>query len=142
MSRLKLTILCIDDHLSGLIGRKELLENNGYEVLEATDADEGLKLFVSHPVDAVVLDYLMPGMNGDKVAAKMKRLKSHVPIMLLTAFGPLPQSKLEAVDTSLSKSQPPGMLLSTLQYLMNNRPKPFLSRWLDAWRNHNQGVMQ
>jgi hypothetical protein len=34
-----------------------LLENNGYEVLEATGGEEGLKLFCSHSVDAVVLDY-------------------------------------------------------------------------------------
>jgi PleD family two-component response regulator len=61
MSRLKATILCIDDHWNGLIGRKMLLENNGYEVLEATGGEEGLKLFFSHSVDAVVLDYRMPG---------------------------------------------------------------------------------
>jgi response regulator RpfG family c-di-GMP phosphodiesterase len=73
MSRLKATILCIDDHWNALIGRKMLLENNGYEVLEASGGDEGLKLFLSHRVDAVVLDYQMPGMNGDVVAAKMKR---------------------------------------------------------------------
>ena len=66
---------------------------------------EGLKLFLSHSVDAVVLDYQMPGMNGDVVAAKMKRAKSYVPIMLLSAYGPLPKSKLETVDTFLSKSQ-------------------------------------
>ena len=42
MSRLKATILCIDDHWNGLIGRKLFLESNGYEVLEATDGDEGL----------------------------------------------------------------------------------------------------
>ena len=90
MSRLKATILCIDDHLNGLIGRKMFLENHGYEVLEATGGDEGLKLFKSHSVDAVVLDYQMPGMNGDVVATKMKRAKSHVPIMLLSAYGPLP----------------------------------------------------
>ncbi len=70
-SRLKATILCIDDQWSGLIGRKMLLENNGYEVLEATGGTEGLRLFLSHSVDAVVLDYQMPGMNGDMVAAKM-----------------------------------------------------------------------
>jgi response regulator RpfG family c-di-GMP phosphodiesterase len=115
MSGLKATILCIDDHLNGLIGRKMLLENDGYEVLEATGGDEGLKLFLSHPVDAVVLDYQMPGMNGDVVAAKMKRVKSHVPIMLLSAYGPLPNRKLQAVDTFLSKSQPPKILLSTLR---------------------------
>ncbi|MFZ0953251.1 MAG: response regulator [Candidatus Sulfotelmatobacter sp.] len=140
MARLKATILCIDDHWNGLIGRKMLLENNGYEVLEATDGDEGLKLFLSHSVDAVVLDYQMPGMNGDVVAAKMKRFKSHVPIMLLSAYGPLPKRKLEAVDSFLSKSQPPKILLSALRDLMDNEPKPFFSRWLDTWRNRNKGV--
>jgi CheY-like chemotaxis protein len=140
MSRLKATILCIDDHWNGLIGRKMLLENNGYKVLEATGGDEGLKLFLSHSVDAVVLDYQMPGMNGDVVAAKMKRVKSHVPIMLLSAYGPLPKKKLKAVDTFLSKSQPPNILLSTLQGLLDNEAKPFFCRWLDMWRSRNKGV--
>src|ERR1700693_1729078 len=99
MLRLKGTILCIDDHWKGLLGRKMLLEETGYEVLEATSGDEGLKLFFSRSVDAVVLDYQMPGMNGDVVAAKMKRVKSHVPIMLLSAYGPPSLSKLNAVDT-------------------------------------------
>ena len=142
MSERKATILCIDDHWNGLLGRKILLEDNGYEVLEATGGDEGLKLFLSHSVDAVVLDYQMPGMNGDVVAAKMKRAKSHVPIMLLSAYGPLPKSKLETVDTFLSKSQPPRILLSTLQDLLDNRPQPFFSRWLDTWRSRNEGVRQ
>jgi CheY-like chemotaxis protein len=93
-------------------------------------------------VDAVVLDYQMPGLNGDVVAAKMKALKSHVPIMLLSAYGPLPKIKLEPVDTFLSKSQPPQILLSTLQDLLNNRPKPFFNRWLDTWRSRNEGVRQ
>jgi CheY-like chemotaxis protein len=142
MSRLKATILCIDDHWNGLIGRKALLENDGYEVLEASGGAEGLKLFLSHAVDAVVLDYQMPGMNGDVVAAKMKRVKSDVPIMLLSGYGPLPKSKLEAVDTFLSKSQPPKILLSTLQHLLDVRPKPFFSRWLDTWKSRNEGVRQ
>jgi CheY-like chemotaxis protein len=140
MSRPKATILCIDDQSNGLIGRKTLLENNGYEVLETVSGDEGLKLFLSHSVDAVILDYQMPGMNGDVVAAKMKRAKSHVPIMLLSAYGPLPTSKLLAVDTFLSKSQPPRILLSTLQNLLNTGSKPFFSRWLEMWSARNEGV--
>ena len=140
MARLK-TILCIDDHWNGLIGRKMLLENNGYQVLQASGGDEGLKLFRSHAVDAVVLDYQMPGMKGDVVAKKMKRAKSHVPIMLLSGYGP-PQGKLEAVDTFVSKSQSPQILLSTLQDLLDSQPKPFFSRWLESWRSRNQGVRQ
>lgn len=141
MARLKTTILCVDDHWNGLLGRKMLLESQGYQVLEATGGDEGLKLFRSHPVDAVVLDYQMPGMNGDVVAAKMKRMKAHVPIMLLSAYGPLPERKLGSVDTFLSKSQEPKLLLSALQELLSSQPKPFFHRWLDAWRGHNRTVM-
>ncbi|MGD0760892.1 MAG: response regulator [Candidatus Sulfotelmatobacter sp.] len=140
MSRLKSKILCIDDHWSGLIGRKMLLEKNGYEVLEASGGDEGLKLFRSNRVDAVVLDYQMPGMNGDVVAAKMKRIKSSVPIMMLSAYEPLPKNKLKAVDAFLSKSQPTDKLLSNLQHMIDGRTKPFFHRWLDLWRDRNQGV--
>ncbi len=138
MSRAKATILCIDDHWNGLIGRKMLLEQNGYEVLEASGGDEGLKLFRSRNVDAVVLDYQMPGMNGDVVAAKMKHINSQVPIMLLSAYGPLPKSKLRAVDSFLSKSQPPTILLSTLQGLLGDQHKTFFSRWFEQWKHRSQ----
>src|SRR5260370_27523561 len=119
-----------------------LLESKGYHVLEASGGDAGLRLLRWHSVEAVVVDYQMPGMNGEVVAAKMKRAKSHVPIMLLSSYGPLPKSKLEAVDTFLSKSQPPKILLSTLQDLLNSRPRPFFSRWFDTWRSRNEGVRQ
>jgi len=134
MARLRKTILCIDDHWNGLMGRKMFLESNGYQVLEATGGDEGLKLFRMHPVDAVVLDYQMPGMNGDVVAARMKRMNSHIPIVLLSAYGPLPDKKLQSVDTFLTKSQELKVLLPALQDLLTSRPKPFFHRWFDIWR--------
>lgn len=138
MSRPKATILCIDDHWNGLIGRKQMLEQHGYKVLEASGGDEGLKLFRSRSVDAVVLDYQMPGMSGDVVAAKMKRINSQVPIMLLSAYGPLPKNKLRAVDSFVSKSQAPDILLSSLQGMLGDQRKPFFSRWLDQWKSRNQ----
>jgi CheY-like chemotaxis protein len=115
-----------------------LLENSGFEVLEATTAEDGLRLFRSHAIDAVVVDYQMPGKDGAQVAAQMKSLKSHVPIMLLSAYGPLPKTKLRSVDKFVSKSQPPSVLLSSLNTLIETREKPFFYRWLDQWkvRNH------
>jgi CheY-like chemotaxis protein len=138
MSRPKATILCIDDHWNGLIGRRMLLESSGYEVLQASDGDEGLKLFLSHAVDAVMVDYQMPGMNGSQIAAKMKRINSRVPIMLLSAYGPLPKNKLRSVDTFVSKSQPPKVMVSMLENLLDGRNKPFFHRWLDLWRSRNE----
>jgi len=107
-------------------------------VLEASGGDEGLKLFRSRNVDAVVLDYQMPGTSGDVIAAKMKSINSQVPIMLLSAYGPLPKNKLRAVDSFLSKSQPANILLSTLQGMLVDQHKPFFSRWLDQWKSRNQ----
>ena len=78
MARIRKTILCIDDHWTGLISRKMFLESHGYEVLDATGGEEGLQLFRTHFIDAVVLAYQMPGMNGDVIAKKMKRMKSHI----------------------------------------------------------------
>jgi len=138
MSRRKATILCIDDHWHGLIGRKMLLEKNGYKVLEASGSDEALKLFASGNVDAVVVDYQMPGMSGDLIAEKMKRMNAQIPIMMLSAYGPLPKNKLRAVDSFLTKSQPPSMLLSRLQGMLGDQHKPFFSRWLDQWKSRNQ----
>ena len=86
---------------------------------------------------AVVLDYQMPGMNGDVVAATMKRFRSEVPIMLLSAQEPLPRNKLRSVDCFLSKSQPSKTLLATLQNLLEGRSKPFFTRWLDSWKQRN-----
>jgi CheY-like chemotaxis protein len=130
-------ILCIDDHWSGLIGRKMLLEQKGYEVLEATGGSEGLKLFLSQDVDAVVLDYQMPDMNGAVLAAKMKKARSKVPIILLSAHSPLPKRKLQSVDKFMSKSESPDAFLSTVNDVLTAHSKPFFSRWLDGWKRRN-----
>lgn len=138
--RLKPTILCIDDHWSGLIGRKMLLEKSGYEVLEATNAEDGLRLFRSRVIDAVVVDYQMPGTDGAAVASRIKSMNTNVPIMLLSAYGPLPKKKLQSVDKFLSKSQPPSELLCELQNLLSDREKSFFHRWLVQWKSRNRPV--
>jgi CheY-like chemotaxis protein len=140
MSQSRLTILCVDDHWPTLMGRKMLLEQNGYRVLESTDCAEGLNLFCSHTVHAVILDYQMPGASGDVVAAKMKSLKAEVPILLLSPYAPLPPKKLRAVDMLLVKSQAPKLLLSALRKLLVQQ-RPFFQRWFNDWRWRNRTVL-
>jgi DNA-binding response OmpR family regulator len=140
MSRRPLTILCIDDDWNGLMSRKLFLEQNGYRVLESSDAGEGLRLFCKHAVDAVIVDYQMPGTPGDAIAARMKGVKAGVPILLLSSFGPLPPKKLRSVDMFLPKSDEPKLLVSSLRKLLS-KPKPFFDRWLSAWRGRNRTVL-
>jgi len=112
-------ILCIDDEPLGLQVRKMLLEYKGYKVLTALTGTEGLKLFAANPVQAVVLDYSMPGMNGDKIATEMKRLKPTVKILLLSAYVDLPEEALKCVDKRAVKGVAPVAFLDDLQQLLS-----------------------
>jgi len=136
--RPKATILSIDDDWKELIGRKMLLEGSGYQVLHATTSEEGLRLFLAHTIDAVIIDYQLPGTDGALVAAYMKSVKPDIPILLVCAYGPLPEKKLRFVDKFLSKSQPASVFLASVNALLAGREKPFFHRWLDQWkiRNH------
>jgi CheY-like chemotaxis protein len=114
-------ILCVDDELVGLQVRKILLERAGYKVLTALDGETGLEIFASEPVEAVVLDYSMPGMHGGEVASKMRKVKPHVPILLLSAYVGLPPEITSLVDLYMTKGEGAPVLLSKLGSLV--RPK-------------------
>jgi DNA-binding response OmpR family regulator len=122
-------ILCIDDYENALVGRQMLLEEEGYEVLTAADGRNGLQLFMSYPVDEVILDYEMPGLMGDETAVQMKRLKQNVPILLLSGDSWLPEDKLKPVDAFLSKMEPIKVFLAIVKTLLST---PSLADRLDA----------
>jgi CheY-like chemotaxis protein len=138
MEKQKAIILCVDDDGAGLEARKELLEISGYDVLTAQSGEQGLRLFVSHPIDAVVLDYKMPGMNGDRVATQMRRVKADIPILMLSGYSELRVSELAGVDAFVSKDEPWSTVVSTLDRLLNLRLL-FFDRWLEDWKHQLTG---
>lgn len=137
MGEPKAIILCIDDYGAQLEARKELLESSGYEVLTAQSGEQGLGLFVSREIDAVVLDYEMPGMNGDRVARQMRRVKPDVPILMLSGYCELALTELSCVDAFLSKGESWSTVVSTLDRLLNLR-FPFFVRWWEDWKHQSR----
>lgn len=127
-------ILCIDDNLDWLVGLKVLLQEE-YDVLVASSGSEGLELYASQPVDAVILDYEMPERKGDRVAAQMKLAKPDVPIVLLSAHDWLPENVLQSVDVFVAKRESPATLLATVHDLLTVR-SPFFTRWFNNWKHH------
>jgi CheY-like chemotaxis protein len=111
-------VLCVDDELVGLKVRKILLERAGYEVLTAVDGYSGLEVFAREPVDAVVLDYSMPGMHGGEVAEKMRQTKPSIPILLLSAYVGLPEEVSSLVDIYMTKGEGAPALLEKLGRLL------------------------
>jgi CheY-like chemotaxis protein len=111
-------ILCVDDELVGLRVRKILLERAGYRVLTAMDGASGLTIFEKEPVEAVVLDYSMPGMHGGEVAGRMRQIKPRIPILLLSAYIGLPAEVTSLVDLYMTKGEGAPVLLQKLESLL------------------------
>jgi CheY-like chemotaxis protein len=112
-------VLCVDDETIGLEVRRMLLERAGYRVLTALDGTSGLDLFEREPVEAVVLDFSMPGMSGGEVAQRMRQVKPHVPILMLSAYTSLPPEVTSSVDLAMTKGEGAPALLKKLGSLVS-----------------------
>jgi CheY-like chemotaxis protein len=118
------TILCAEDDQDQLTSRRLVFETEGFEVLLARTGTEALEIFRKHPVDAVVLDYWMPGMKGISVAREMKQLRPDTPILVLSGFSALPDETIGIVDSWLQKRDvDPAELLREVNRLIQQKRK-------------------
>jgi CheY-like chemotaxis protein len=115
-------ILCIDDEDLGLEIRKMVLEREGFTVLTAHDGLTGLSILESEPVDAVILDYAMPGMDGGQVALILRQRKPDLPILMLSAYVTLPAHVMNVVNFSATKGDGAFSLVNKLKELLANAP--------------------
>ena len=115
------TLLCVDDDPGCLKVRQMLLESCGYEVCASTSGREALDLFKQREFDVVLVDYQMPGMNGIQVASEMRRIKPEIPIMMLSAYGSLPESVTRMVNTFVAKTDPSSFVVNQIEKLISLR---------------------
>jgi DNA-binding response OmpR family regulator len=78
-------ILVVEDNVDLAMGLRNNLEIEGYEVAVAHDGADGLAAFQAAPPDLVVLDLMLPAMDGYRVLHEIRRARSTVPVLLLTA---------------------------------------------------------
>lgn len=107
-------ILLVDDDADFVEATKLILESKSYDVTVANDGKEGLKKVQTEQPNLIILDVMMPEMDGYEVCAKLKsdaRFK-HIPILLLTAVG-------EAISTT-KYTKEMGMKIEADDYI----PKP------------------
>ena len=83
---MKCTILIADDEIEILEIVKLYLEKEGYKVITSQDGVEALSLFDVHKINLVILDIMMPKLNGIEVLKKIRQ-KSTVPVIMLSAKG-------------------------------------------------------
>jgi CheY-like chemotaxis protein len=117
-------ILCIDDEDLGLEIRKMVLEREGFSVLTAKDGATGLEVLDAEHIDAVILDYAMPGINGGQVAAIVRQRKPTMPILMLSAYVALPADVMRVVSATATKGDGAYTLVEKLKELLQtNAPE-------------------
>ena len=114
MSNIK-TVLVVEDDPSIQAGLRDAIEGDGHHVLCAATGTEAVDLFLSETVNVVILDIMLPEMNGYDVCRKIRETDKQVPIIMLTA-------KDEEIDKVL------GLELGADDYMT----KPFSVRELLA----------
>jgi DNA-binding response OmpR family regulator len=80
-------ILIIEDELPMRTALQDCLEAEGHRVLSAADGERGLELAISEKPDLILLDIMMPRLDGYALCAELRRLGHTVPILMLTAKG-------------------------------------------------------
>lgn len=80
-------ILVVDDEPDILALAVERLKKAGYQILSAVSSEEALEILAKEMPDLILLDLLLPGMQGDELCKKLKSDKKfkHLPIILFTA---------------------------------------------------------
>jgi len=118
MDQRKAMILCVDDEENPLVLRKLVLQKAGYEVLTARSAKEALELTASRPVDLVLSDHLMPGMNGTELAQEIKAAHPNLPVILISGVNELPVGSAHA-NAFVSKIEGPDALCKEVALVLN-----------------------
>jgi diguanylate cyclase (GGDEF)-like protein len=120
------TVLVVDDDPGARLLVGTALEMAGFRVFTAVDGVTALSQFAEHPVDCVVLDVVMPGMNGFDVCGALRRLPDcrHVPILMQTSLDDMASVNRAynagATDFS-SKGINPMLLAQRVKFLVRSK---------------------
>jgi len=119
-SRLQLSVLVVDDSTDMTSSTSELLTLVGCAVRVATSGSEALALVASDPPDVILLDLLMPQMDGYEVARRLSALKSLKPSLLVAVTGcgteeDRARTAAAGFDLHLVKPVDPALLIGLLR---------------------------
>ncbi|GEC89207.1 MULTISPECIES: response regulator transcription factor [Brevibacillus] len=117
------TILIVEDQQVLREIMKEYLMDEGYEVLEAGDGSQALTLFQEHEVHLIILDIMLPELDGWSVCRRIRKV-SNVPILMLTARSDEDDTLLGfelGADDYVVKPCSPPILLARAKRLLENR---------------------
>lgn len=121
------TIMVVDDSPFASKQIKDIVEDNGYEVIGyAKNGEEGIELYKEIHPDIVILDIIMPGIDGLETAEILQKNDPDVKIMMLSSLcdaSTLEEVKSVGVNHLIPKPVEEDLLLATLELLMKQNAK-------------------
>lgn len=108
------SVLFVDDEPDVLKACCLLFEAFGFSILTADSEEKALDLLQTDETDAVVLNYVLPGIDGDQLASRIREARGKIPIILLGCSS-LRQMLLEIVNASVNKLSGAKALLEALE---------------------------
>lgn len=90
-------ILIVEDETPMRTALADVLEGEGYRALTAADGEAGLRKAVDEKPDLILLDIMMPKLDGFAVCAELRRLGNSVPVLMLTAKGQI-EDRVNGLD--------------------------------------------
>lgn len=139
-------ILVVDDEVTVRSLLKDFFTPRGYEVITAADGKEGLALAAKEAPDVILLDVMMPGMDGMEVCRRLKANETTgvIPVIMMTGVvGVALEATLTAPDDLVLKPLPLQELLARVQSLiavghLTNRLERLLAYIEDLDRNRQE----
>lgn len=118
VSTAKKRVVCIDDDQALLSLLQMSIQELGFSVSIATNGNQGLEMITSRPTDVVIIDYAMPGMDGETLAREIRVIKPATPIIMYSGvLERVPERVLALVDEFVSKREPISNLLYYVKQL-------------------------
>lgn len=109
------TILCVDDEPTQLMLLRLALTRAGHEVLEASNGQEGIEMAVEHQPALIIMDLMMPGIDGATAITKIKQnnVTKSIPILVLSAYVKGDQAK-RAIEAGAEELISKSLILTDL----------------------------
>lgn len=117
----KTRLMIVDDEVDLLAELKPLMERSGYEVLSAINGEQALEIAAAQKPDLIVLDMLMPRLDGRNVLRRLREAGNWTPVILLTKVNAPSERVLslqEGADDYLNKPFDPLELVARVQAVL------------------------
>ncbi len=135
MNNEPIRILLVDDEEAITDNLSAFMERSGYRVSTATNGDQALKLIKANPPDIVIMDVLMPVMDGRQALRQLRSEENWIPVILLTQIGESTERAMaleEGADDYLNKPFDPHELVARIHAVMRRAKRgqpPLAAAW-------------